>query len=197
MNVKKVFVVIAALFALASLAAEPSAALKIDSLDEVKKIAAQNSLKEIKSGPDDYLAVSEDSKSFACWRVKDERDDTIIVSIVCLDEKVHSRVETIVKRGLKLKYILGDGEKICSAFFEETGEPVQISENMLLYFAIISINEKCQLLRELEKTCGVVVPAAAKDNDANFEKTLKKKKSAVRKLDGAGMKPIIESYFVF
>ncbi len=55
MNVKKVFVVIAALFAFASLAAEPSAALKIDSLDEVKKIAAQNSLKEIKSGPDDYL----------------------------------------------------------------------------------------------------------------------------------------------
>ena len=78
MNVKKVFVIVAALFALASLAAEPSAALKIDSLDEVKKIAAQKNLKEIKSGPDDYLAVSEDSKSFAFWRVKDEKDDTFL-----------------------------------------------------------------------------------------------------------------------
>lgn len=197
MNVKKVFFVVAALFALASLAAEPASVLKIDSLDEVKKIAVQNNFKEIKSGPDDYLAVSEDSKSFACRRVKDEKDDTIIVSIVCLDEKVHSRVETIVKRGLKLKYVLDDGEKICSAFFEETGEPLKISENMLLYFAIININEKCQLLRELEKNCGVIVPEAAKNNDANFEKTLKKNKRAARNLDVAGMKAIVESDFIF
>ncbi len=192
MNFKKTFFALAALFSLAGLAAA-----ELDSLDEVKKIAVQNNFKEIQSGADDYVAVSEDSKSFVCWRVKDDKDSSMIVSIACLDEKVHSRVETILKKGLKLKYILGDGEKICSCFFEETGEPLSISENMLLYFAIISVNEKIQTLRNLEKSCGVTIPEAAKRNDANFEKTLKKNKKAAQKLDVPGMKAIIESDFIF
>lgn len=197
MNVKKTFLALAALLALGSLAAaEGSPALKMDSLDEIKKIAAQNNLKEVSAGENDWLAMSEDSKSFALWRVKDEADACTTLSIVCLDEKVHSRAEIFVKRGLKLRYILEDGQKICSTFLED-GDSVKVSENMCLYFAIICIYDKCQALDDLEKSFGAIIPETEKNNAANFQKTFKKKKGAVRNLRVPGMREIVESAFTF
>lgn len=198
MNLRKTFLAMAALLALGGLAAaESSASLKMDSLEDVKKIAAQNNFKEVANGPNGYLAMSEDSKSFACWRVKDEKDDSTTISVVCLDEKVHSWAEIFAKKGLQIRYILDDGQKICSSILAESGEPIKISDNMLLYFAIICVYEKCQVLHDLEKSYGAIIPEAEKNNAANFDKTLKKKKGAVRNLKVDGMKEIIESDFIF
>lgn len=198
MKSKKIIFASAALFVLAGLAfAEAATKFKMDSLAEMKKIAAQNNLKEIRSQDNDYLAMSEDSKSFVIYKAENYDRMGGVISYACIDQTVHSRMEIIVRNGYGLKYILDDGEKICSVVSETSGDSIEMSENILLYYAATCIYYKCLRLKDIEAADGIILPEAAKLNDANFEKTYKKSKRALKRLNVEKMKALIESDFIF
>lgn len=156
---KKIILMAAALFALATVAfAKPAKAPKLNNWKDAAKIADKNDLEVVSDYTDWYVAKSKDGKEFVIFAVKDYADIKVTLAMSCVDGVVNSKTTCVDKEQAQPLPIFTIGEYDEKCLLVNGGDlTYYLPEETMQGWTEECKTQRAKLFDEVAKEFGLVV----------------------------------------
>ncbi|MCR4925882.1 MAG: hypothetical protein K5917_06310 [Clostridiales bacterium] len=156
---KKIVLVLAALFALTAMAfAKSNKGPKLNRWKDIAKIADKQDLEVVEDYVDRYVAKSADGKEFAFFAIKDYADIKVTLAMACLDGELFSKTTCVDKESGQPAPIFTINENDEKCVLENGGDlTYYINEEGMAGWTKETIFQRERLRDEIAKEYGLVI----------------------------------------